>query len=258
MRPPRPTAPLIPDVADDTAFKIVGLGGVGGIVARYLLVFLASLRVRARLVLIDGDAFEAVNATRMLFSAHGNKAAVVRDDLLEHVQDTAITLAAREEFVTADNIAALIGEGDLVLLCVDNSATRKLVSDFCGRDRRDVCVISGGNDGVEPNPAGEMLRGTYGNVQVFLRRDGRDASPSLTAFHPEIEDPADALPTENCVQMLESVPQILFANLMTASAMLNATWLYLCGALHYSELSFDIHDGLMRPLPIAAPVLPAG
>jgi hypothetical protein len=49
------------------------------------------------------------------------------------------------------------------------------------------------------------------------------------------------------------VPQILFANLMTASAILNAVWLYLCGALHYSELCFDIADGVMRPLPLPPP-----
>ena len=50
-----------------------------------------------------------------------------------------------------------------------------------------------------------------------------------------------------------SVPQILFANLMTASALLNALWLHLCGALHYSELVFDIAEGLMQPLALPGP-----
>lgn len=62
--------------------KVVGLGGVGSIAARYLAVFLASLEEPARIVLIDGDEFEPRNAERMLFSRCGNKAAVVRDELL--------------------------------------------------------------------------------------------------------------------------------------------------------------------------------
>jgi hypothetical protein len=32
-----------------------------------------------------------------------------------------------------------------------------------------------------------------------------------------------------------------------AAAMLNTLWLHLCAATHYSELAFDIADGLMRP-----------
>jgi hypothetical protein len=45
----------------------------------------------------------------------------------------------------------------------------------------------------------------------------------------------------------------VFANLAVASAMLNTLWLYLCGASHYSELVFDIAQGLMPPVRLAAP-----
>ena len=74
---------LVPELLpDDAAVKIIGLGGVGGIVARYLSIYLASLHRPLRLFLIDGDVFEAANASRMLFSRHGNKAAVIRDELM--------------------------------------------------------------------------------------------------------------------------------------------------------------------------------
>jgi hypothetical protein len=39
----------------------------------------------------------------------------------------------------------------------------------------------------------------------------------------------------------------LFANLAVASAICNALLLYLGGALHYGEASFDIAEALMRP-----------
>ncbi len=116
-------------------------------------------------------------------------------------------------------------------------------------------LISGGNDGVGENASGHRQRGTYGNVQIHSRRGGRDETPPIAAYHPEIANPRDTLPTDiSCTEALMSVPQILFANLTTAAAMLNAFFLHTCHHLDYPELSFDIADGLMRPvqLPWAA------
>jgi hypothetical protein len=249
------------------AIKLVGLGGVGGIVARYLAVFLAACEAELRLVLIDGDAFEDKNAARMVFARLGNKAAVLRDALLRVLGGTPVTLVAVEQFLGPENLARLIGEGDVVLLCVDNHATRRLVDEHCAR-LSDVTLISGGNDGVEPE---QGLRGTWGNVQVRLRRGGRDRSPTLGAYHPEIaganEPPPGAAPgaapgagaggpEEHCTEQVASVPQILFANLAVASAMLNAFWALSCGALRYSEVGFDILEGRARPVDVPPPEVP--
>lgn len=246
---------------DGMTVRVVGLGGTGAITSRYLAIFLASLPVETRLVLIDGDRFEPRNATRMLFGEYGNKAAVIRNELLSSFADSRLTLSAVEQFLTPDNIANLLpGEEDnIVVLCVDNHATRKLASDYCAGKKgwdglQNVCLISGGNDGVGPDSAGRMLRGTYGNCQVYIRRDRTNLTPPLTDFHNEISEPADRLPSEaHCTDLLESVPQLLFANLMTASAISNTFWLYLCDALHYSEVVFDIADARMRPLAIPGP-----
>jgi hypothetical protein len=136
-----------------------------------------------------------------------------------------------------------------VLLCVDNHATRKLVSDHCGT-LPSVALFSGGNDGVEP----PRQRGTYGNVQVYLRRDGKDLTAPLTRFHPEIANPAGKLPTElSCVELAASTPQILFTNLAVASALLNAFFAYGCGRLTYQEVKFDVLEARMLPqLPLDA------
>jgi predicted ThiF/HesA family dinucleotide-utilizing enzyme len=249
--------PLEAHLEENTSVKLIGLGGVGGIVARYLVMFLASLKTSSRLVLIDGDVFEPSNAGRMYFSDHGNKAAVTRADLLPRFSDSSVALTAIQEYVTHENIDRLIRDGDIVILAVDNHSTRKLISDLCGT-LDNVCLLSGGNDGIEEGGNGRSLRGTYGNCQIYIRREGCDLSPSLTRFHPEIRDPADKNPAElSCTDILQSVPQILFANLAAASAILNAFWLYCCTALHYGELSFDIADGLMRPtsLPGSTPAL---
>src|SRR5438477_13208689 len=110
--------------------------------------FLESLGARCRMVLIDGDSFEPSNATRMFFSRAGNKAAVVRGELASRLADSPLTLIAIEEYVTAENIARLLGKGgagEIVLLAVDNHATRKLISDYC-ETLSDICLISAGND----------------------------------------------------------------------------------------------------------------
>ena len=244
---------LRPRLPDPCSIKLIGLGGVGGIVARYAALFVASLGQPARLVLVDGDVFELSNSNRMIFGSCGNKAQVTRDDLAPRLENSAVSLIALEQYVTPENIGRLIRSGDIVLLAVDNHATRKLVNDQCAQ-LEEVCLISGGNDGVEKTAAGGTRRGTFGNVQIYLRRGGTDGSPALTRFHPEIQTPADHLPTLSCTEQIASVPQILFTNLAVASAMLNALWLHFCGALHYSEIAFDIADGLMRP---AMPLLSA-
>ena len=114
-----------------------------------------------------------------------------------------------------------------------------------------MCLISGGNEGAGPDSTGVVQRGTYGNGQIYLSQNGVDVTPPLTRFHPEIEDPGDQAPNDiSCTEALISTPQILFANIAVASYMLNAFWLHLCGALHYPELCFDIHDGRMQPMPL--------
>lgn len=252
---PSTETPLVPRLRRNASIKVIGLGGTGSIAARYGATFLASLGTPARLTLIDGDVFEPGNATRMLFLEEGNKASVVCRELQEHLARSALLLAAVEEYVTPENVGRLIHDGDVVLLTVDNHATRKLVSDHCATTLRNVCLISGGNDGVEAGAEGRLRReGTYGNVQIHVRRGGRDRMPPLTAFHPEIREPADRSPAErSCTEAVASTPQLLFANLQVASAILSTLWLYLCGALDHAEVCFDIRRARMAPLDLPVP-----
>lgn len=250
--------------AGGLSVKIIGLGGTGSQVARGLCLYLGGAAADSRIVLLDGDAFEPANASRMFFSRPGNKAEVLRADLQPFLADSRVTLLAAGEYVTAENLPRWIAPGDIIFLCVDNHATRKLVNDFCaGRGGApapaDITLISGGNDGIETLPGGEFLRGTFGNVQVYLRRGGADVegAPDLARFHPEIAAPRDRLPTDKgCSELMDSVPQLFFANLLVASVMLNTFYLLACGALGYHEIAFDLAEGLCRP--VGAPLEPRG
>ena len=227
--------------------KVIGLGGIGCIVLHYLSLFLNSLRLPLRLVLIDGDEFEPDNAARMQFSAVGNKAEVKAVETAQQLQASEIQIVPVPEYVTAKNIERLIRDGDIVFLCVDNHPTRKLVSDHCERLDNSV-LISGGNDGVDL-AAGQ--RGTYGNVQIAVRQDSQEIAVPLTRYHEEIKSPEGKMPGNvddiDCGQMAISTPQVLFANLAVASWMLNAFYALSCGQLGYQELCLDIVDGRTLP-----------
>src|SRR4051812_39387473 len=173
--------PLEAHLADGQSIKLVGGGGIGGIVACYGIVYLVHLagllKRSARFVIVDGDQFEDKNRSRMLYS-DGNKAAVLREEMLEFAADSLVTIAAVQEYVTPDNIGRLFHDDDIIILAVDNHATRKLVNDYCDQHLSRFCLISGGNDGIGKQPDGRLLRGTRGNCQIFTR--GKINSPALT------------------------------------------------------------------------------
>jgi molybdopterin/thiamine biosynthesis adenylyltransferase len=242
-----PAGLLRVDALEAGRVVVVGLGGIGSIVAGHLVLFLASLAgVRARVVLIDGDAFEARNRERTWFPRPGNKAVVLCEHLSERFGRAGLSIRAVDRFVTEENAAAMLLERDVILGCVDNHRARKMLNDRAA-SLRDVLLISGGNDGIE-----DGLRGTYGNVQVYERRRGKDRNPSLTHLHPEIEraEEGEAEPAASCGAIAASAPQLLFTNLAAASAMLNAFYRFLRADEKeplYDEVCFDILEARVVP-----------
>jgi hypothetical protein len=223
--------------------ELIGCGGIGGHLAPSLCRYLHAERRAAHVVLVDGDRYEPRNAARMRFTALENKAVAMARELAAAFGDL-LSVEPVPEYVTPANVAGLIGEGDLVLLAVDNHRTRKLVADRCATLRA-VTLISGGNDGVE----GER-DGAFGNVQIVRRAGGRPLTNTLDRFHPEIREPADRLPTERgCGELAQTTaPQLLFTNLAVASAMLNAFYGLERGGVPYEEVYLDIVQNRVQPV----------
>ena len=231
------------EIAEGSRIVLVGQGGVGGSMLQPLVVLLQSVDVDLRLVLVDGDRFQRRDASRQVFTAVGNKAEVKAAEILPLLDHGRVTVVAVDRFLEPDNIGAIIQEEDIVLLCVDNHETRKLVSDHCGT-LSDVALFSGGNDGVNP----PRERGTYGNVQIAIRSGGSDLTAPLTKYHPEIAHPKGKLPHEQgCAETAPSQRQLYVTNLAVASAMLSALFAYLCDRLTYQEVKFDILEARMLP-----------
>jgi hypothetical protein len=233
---------------------LIGLGGIGSHLARPLATFLASLAddpagKPIEIVLCDGDSFALENAYRLDIVDFGNKAEVVGRELMDRLATSTLVIRWVSEYVTPQNVAELIRDGDCVFLACDNHATRNLVGRHCSSGLlASVVLISGGNDGIE-----EGLTGTYGNVQVYVRQGGIDLTAPLDRFHPEIANPSDHAPDElSCAELAAAgAPQLLFTNLAVASGMCNAL-------LHlmmphgeqqmYDEIAIDILDAVSAPL----------
>jgi molybdopterin/thiamine biosynthesis adenylyltransferase len=213
--------------------KAIGIGGIGCALLPFLCRYLQYSGERARITLIDGDRFERGNAARQAFSGLGNKAEVKSRELAREYEGLAFR--SQPEYVTEDNVARLIGEGEVVFLMVDNHASRHLVSRHVS-SLADLSLISGGNDYED------------GNVQVYIRQQGLDLTPSLARYHPEIATPQDRNPAAlSCEELMAAgAPQLLFANLMVASLMLNAFYALRQGRLNYSEVYLDILQNASR------------
>lgn len=235
---------------DTGRFVVIGLGGVGGLFLRLLVPFLYHERPGSVVVAVDGDAFEERNRARMWFERTGPKPNVLAEELARTWGDR-VTLLPVPHYVSPQRARWLLAERDVVFCAPDNHATRRVVERRCAR-LRDVALFSAGNDGVE-----EGKRGTFGNVQVFLRRGDRDVTNPISAFHPEIARPADRLPTAaGCGDALASAPQLLFTNAAVAAALAGAFFAWRHGTLDYEEAYLDLESG--RHVPVRRALRTAG
>lgn len=234
-----------------TRITIIGLGGIGSHLADDVARLLVARGDDATLTVVDGKHYEARKRTRQAFAEAGNKAAAKQREL--RTAFPTLRVEAMAEFLSPENAAFVILPSEIVLVCVDNHRTRKLVADVAATVE-DCTVIAGGNDS-----------GTYGTVLVHLRRNGADVNPPITVDHPEIANPADRAPWEMSCEELAAAgeTQVLATNVAVASAMLNTCWALLDdpagfvarvgpqdeGAivdLGYDEIHLDIIGNRMR------------
>lgn len=207
---------------------IVGLGGVGTILAERLCRFLNfSQDYKSSILLIDGDKYEPKNYERQEFIGIGNKAETKAHELASRFKD--IDFDVFDAYINEDNVQDVIGENTVVFICVDNHKSRMVINNYC-KTLNDVTVVSGGNELTD------------GNAQLYVRKGGKDLTPDLCAYHPEIANPEDKLPDEmSCEELSVSEPQLYFTNLGVATLM---CWLFynsvVKGQHDRSEVYFDI------------------
>lgn len=216
---------------------VVGVGGVGTHLVTPLCRFLASRHPGSSVTLVDGDSFEPKNRERQDFVEYGNKAEVTAAELSSKFPE--LNVGHQPQYLTNADVWAYVPEGTVVFSCVDNHASRKMLSDHVGT-LEEAVLVSGGNDHHD------------GNVQVYVRRGGVDVTPPLTHMHPEIEFPDDKNPAEmSCMELaMAGSPQLIIANMKVATEMFGAFWTVdeKPAELPYSEVYFDLSTGTQRPV----------
>lgn len=221
--------------------KVIGAGGIGCHLLEPLARYLSYTGDECDITVIDGDRYEDRNRERQRFTECGNKAEHTVAALKQ--QFPKVHFRAKPEYLTESNVVTAVREKDTVFLCVDNHATRKLVSDRC-EELDDVTLISGGNDYTD------------GDVIVFRRVDGEDVGRPPTKIDRKIASPEDKNPgdlsddeRQGCQREAASSPQLLFANLAAASHMLNLYYRVEQGKADCEQVFFDILTGNSRSRP---------
>ena len=206
--------------------KIIGLGGIGSVLVEHISRFINYSNNQSEITLIDGDTYEPKNYERQSFTNIGNKANVKKFELTNQFEN--VTYEAIPFYLSKDSIKDIVKDNDIVFLAVDNHATRKIVSDHCSTLDNSI-VISGGNEYTD------------GNVQIYVRKEGKNRTPSLTEYHPEIDEPDDKSPDEmSCEELSKSgSPQLLFTNL-TAATLMSCAFYNVLQEKYHQDVYFDI------------------
>ena len=246
---------------------VIGCGGIGGYLLDLLPQALASASLDAiqdngtditpllekagncyiqcvadRLVLIDGDSFNARNALRQGAGVGGKLVTRLRrlkDSMLMQTYLQGMHLSGVDGYITPDNMEELIPrtpalnpdnmsterryvlpdrryyDSTVVFLCVDNVKTRYEVSKYM-ETFDDCLVINGGNER------------TTGHVTVYERVSGKPLDPNIMDIYPNITPDADKRPDElACTAVAPKHDQIAVTNAIVANvmAMIFIRWL---------------------------------
>ena len=107
---------------------VIGTGGLGSPVLTYLTAAgIGSIR------LIDGDTVSVSNFNRQFLHTEqelGSKKVESAAEALRKINHET-TLELRMEWLTKENISSLLENVEIVVDCVDNLATRRIVNQYC-------------------------------------------------------------------------------------------------------------------------------
>ncbi|MCL6445132.1 MAG: ThiF family adenylyltransferase [Alicyclobacillus sp.] len=245
-----------------TRLILVGVGGTGGYVLQQAARLLYALKEQGRSVpsvlLIDGDVVEEKNLLRQYFLPQdvGRKKASVLAE--RYSRAYGLDIAAYPEYLTRDTDFRHIGimDGSLVVGCVDNGSTRRILHERLHELSHAVYIDSGNSAVTVPDDPEHVDRyqlakikdsGWEGQVVVGVRIRGEDVLPFPGEVFPDLIE-EDKLPTEvSCGEVVVSNPQRLMTNLMAATTVLMYLHTLLVdGTLLHHRTFFEARRGWMR------------
>ena len=210
-------------VREKLNIHVIGAGGTGGYAVSYLARLLAG---GGHVIHVyDGDRVETKNLKRQNFKVSDldqNKAEVicsrVREEILQAPEmvphDGYLT---DKEDLLGEILASLEDDQSLVIiLAVDNVATRKLVNEVILDDLAEARVLTVALDSGNDNQGGQVV--LYGNAAATWKRplceSAKGMLPTMLQVYPELNDVEDVNPglVMDCADNAESQPQAMMCN----------------------------------------------
>lgn len=268
-----------------TQLTIVGCGGTGAFVARNacrLLWGLKQTREAGRaepllfanppprgvpeVLLCDKDEVERPNALRQDFlpADAGRAKALVLAERLGGAY--ALSVSAYPRYIRdLTPLRDLVPEGAVLVGCVDNAATRRVLHEKL-MTYRDVVYIDSGNGAVSPATGrdgeaptrAELVReresGWSGQVVCGVRKGGETIIPFPGEVMPDLlegDGPGDLIPDEvPCNQVVATSPQRFLTNLRAATVVMEYLGPLLTdGHLLHARTFFDARRGYAKSYP---------
>lgn len=193
---------------------LVGLGGVGSILAEPLCRFLFFTNPDLPVVLVDGDHYELSNQTRQLFDPSAdqqNKAEYHGQRLLQY----GLNVSHHSNYMSIDYLDHTVSryQCPLIIAAVDNDATRAMMLRRLEANHSSFFWISPANGTVEEgNPR-------HAQVLFWAKIDNQPVGLDPRALYQNLRNPMDFVPRKNsCIEKAESDTQVITAN-FTAAAM---------------------------------------
>lgn len=218
-------------------YVVIGAGGTASHLMHSLVQYVDAFPGEGIIHIWDADEVEPKNLLRQLFypTEVGMKKAEA------FAQRWPITCVAHTEYVGKDNIERVIKNDDVVLICADNMAVRRVINDRA-KTLEYVQVINGGNEEIS------------GSVQYFERAGGGNNTPPLDFNSPEFDPANDEVDRSamSCAEIAElpGGEQTIVANQTAAALMMAALWrgdndVY-AGDKTWTKITFDHEDGLVQ------------
>jgi len=215
---------------------VIGCGGTGAYVAASLARFLKGIdeSSRAVMVLADGDIVEEKNLERQHFIAQDlgrNKAEVLADRYSAAFGLNMVTIS--KEIRSADQISGVLGSDGVVVGCVDNNASRKVISEWFLDNPHSSRWNDSGKfwiDSGNEERGGQVVCGYYPIDVVCgyypIDMDYLDSSsfsmPTVLELYPDLnEDEAKFNSDAGCAENAESAPQNMMTNVTAATIVMN-------------------------------------
>lgn len=206
---------------------LVGAGGTGGFLLEKLTRLFANFTHPVTIEVIDGDTVEGKNLKRQNFTFDDldHKKAQVLCDRLAQLVPHAPKLVSKPDYLTDNSLLtdiALLDEDEtpIIVDCVDNTATRRLINDSVKALGGEIPVIvlnSGNNE-----QGGQIV--AWSNKPVTnktLTGEKEISLKSMLELFPEtniIKDDHDENPglVSICAEESESKPQTMMANVFNS------------------------------------------